>query len=134
MARSVSHASGSVHIEYSHVEPSDDYDNFDWLIEDFQDVLHDQFPSVYPCKKWVGREDQAIAANKFAYFGISTYDSLVSIWVTPKEVDPTQEGIRDRWIESIGGSFTKVARSSFGTPIIKVGSFSNGEAVFRAVE
>jgi uncharacterized protein YjaZ len=85
---------------------------------------------MYGCAKWLGREDQAISQNSFAYVGVSEYCGLVSIWITPKDVDDLQVGIRDAWISQIEKKFKKVARSSFGTPLIKTGSFSNGEGVF----
>lgn len=136
MARSVSYANNSVHVEYSYVGDSEEcFDIFDYYVEQLQDALHEAFPSVYPCSKWVGREDRAIADNQFAYFGVSEYCGVVSLWVTPKEPNYREnsgwDSLRDNWISQIGKKFSKVARSSFGKPIIKVATFSNGEAVFR---
>jgi hypothetical protein len=131
MGRSVSYASGSVFVEYSHIDSDEDsLDNFQYYVEDLQENLHEAFPSMYGCEKWIGREDKAIAQNNFAYVGVSEYDGLVSIWIAPKEVDELQIGIRDAWISQIEKKFKKVARNSFGTPLIKTGTFSNGEGVF----
>ena len=139
MGRSVSYANNSVHIEYSHIEQDDeDYcsDDFDWYIEDFQSQLKAAFKSVDVCDSWLGREDHCVASNQFANFGISSYCGLVSIWCAPVEADYYQsagwEALRDNWIDKIGNTFSKIARNSFGQAIVKVGTFSNGESVFRA--
>jgi hypothetical protein len=139
MSRSVSYASGSVYIEYSAIESSEDgeqdRDDFDWYVEDFQSQLIEAFPSVSKCDIWLGREDHCIASNQFANFGISEYCGLVSIWCVPVEVDYYQsaglEALRDNWIAQIGNKFSKIARNSFGTAIVKVGTASNGESFFK---
>ena len=141
MGRSVSYASGSVYVEYSGLTTSDDQDqdrdDFDWYIEDFQSQLIKAFPSVSKCDNWLDREDHCIASNQFASFGVSEYCGLVSLWCVPVEQNYDQTdgwvALRDNWIAQIGNKFTKIARNSFGTPIIKVGTFSNGEAVFEKV-
>ena len=138
MGRSVSYASNSVHIEYSYIEQNDDIDNddFDWYIEDFQNQLKEAFKSVDSCDNWLGREDHCLASNQFANFGVSEYCGVVSMWVAPVEAEYDQnagwEALRDRWIEQISKKFTQIARNSFGQAIVKLGTFSNGEAVFRA--
>lgn len=122
------------HVEFSHFEYDEDcQDSFEYLVEDLQDALHEVFPSVYACDRWIDREVRAFAHNNFATFNIAEYCGIVSISVTPKDVDYTQEGIRDAWITRVGKNFSKVIRSSVNTPLVKQGTFSNGEAVFSAV-
>lgn len=136
MARSVSHANNSVHIAYSHLD-ADDCDDWGWYSEDFQSQLVEAFPSLERVSKWVGREDKAVAENSFAYFGVSEYCGLVSMWVASKDADWRQsaswEALRDGWIASIGPRFHRIANSCFGQALVQTGRFSNGECMFTAV-
>lgn len=110
----VSIAEGSVHVVFSKCIATDECFNlFDYKVEEFQDNLHEVFPTVYPSIRWVGRNDCAIASNKFAFFGVSERDGCVSIWCLPREVKQILKPIRDKWIAAIGKSFTMVALKSF---------------------
>ena len=107
---------------------------FDDFNEDLKTLLAEAFPSLTPDDKWLGREDKAILENTYAYFGWSEYCGLVAVWVAAKEPDyrasTAWESMRDKWIASIEKKFSKVVSKSWGTPLNKVGTFSNGEAVF----
>lgn len=120
--------------DYSKQDTSDD---FQWLLNDFAEQICKAFPSASTCDEWVGQgnsEDHAVAENSFAYFGVSEYCGLVSMWVLPKDDDyAASTGLRDRWIDQIEAKFTKVARNSFGQSLYCAGRFSNGEAIFHAV-
>lgn len=120
--------------DYSEQDASDD---FQWALDDFSAAICKAFPSASPCDEWLGScrsEDHAVAENSFAYFGVSEYRGLVSMWVTPKDDDyATSTGLRDHWIESIGAKFAKVAGNCFGQSLAPVGRFSNGEVIFNAV-
>lgn len=137
MSRSVSYANNSVHVEYATFECEDEYeaqDEFRYCLEDFQRELCDTFPSVSKCDKWIGREDHAVAENRFAYFGVSEYCGLVSMWVAPKDDGyATSTGPRDHWVDQIGPKFRKVAGSCFGQALQQIGRFSNGEAFFQPI-
>lgn len=61
-----------------------DSDDFDTLIEDFQQHLKELFPSVEPADDWIGREDHVLAENKLARFGMSEYCGLVAYWIVPQ--------------------------------------------------
>ena len=109
------------------------------LYEDFVDnlktLLQEAFPSLEPVTKWLGREDKALLSNSYAYFGISTYCGLVAVWVAERDkgwnTSNAWYSMRDRWINSINRKFTKTVGKSWGTPLNKVGTFSNGEACFQ---
>ena len=107
------------------------YDDFN---EDLKNLLKEAFPSLNPDEKWLGREDKAILSNTYACFGWSEYCGLVAVWVAAKEPDyrasSAWEAMRDKWIASIEKKFAKTVGKAFGTPLNKVGTFSNGEAVF----
>lgn len=135
MARSVSLPNNCAFVEYNACEFEDSFE-FDMAVEGLQSALCAAFPSVSECDEWVGREDRAVAENKYAYFGVSEYCGLVAVWCAAKEPgyysNAGFEGLRDRWIEQIGAKFSKVARGSFGQALVQVGRFSNGEAFFQA--
>lgn len=142
MGRSVSHATNSVYVEYSHIDDGQEEgqeffnDDFEWYVSDFQSQLKAAFKSVDDCDDWVGNEDHAVSGNRYVKFGISEYSGVVSIWCVPVEAEYDQnagwEALRDNWISQIENKFRKIARNSFGESIIKLGSFSNGEGVFQA--
>ena len=111
---------------YDEFLASDDWDDF---IADCTGQLKKLYPSFTACDKWLGREDHAILENSFAYFGISEYMGLVSLWLVAKEGDDygdEQAGLRERWTEQVGGRFEKEF-----SELHKLGTFSNGEAVFE---
>ena len=108
------------------------------LFEDFSDdlktLLKEAFPSLEPDEKWLGREDKALLSNSYAYFGWSEYCGLVAVWVSAKEPDyrasSAWEAMQDKWIKSIEKRFAKTVGKSWGAPLTKLGTFSNGESVF----
>jgi hypothetical protein len=130
MGRSVSYASGSCERAFETIESTEDSGDFDWDMfrEDVAYRGRAVAKSFRDCDKWVGREDHAILENEFAYLGLSEYMGLVCIWLLPKEGDDygdEYKPLRERWLSQIAPKFHKV----FGT-LNKVGTFSNGEAVF----
>jgi len=152
MGRSVSVASGAFAVVYQNckdfgyrtedeegnkiAEPElDEYlAELDW--EDFMENLRADakalFPSLENCDKWLDREDHAILENRFAYFGISEYMGLVSIWLVLKNdlhdyYDRRDwTGIATKWADQVKPKFEK----NFGD-LRKVGTFSNGEGVYE---
>jgi len=148
MGRSVSVASGAFAVAYKDcsrlgyvtedengkelAEPYYDellgQDDWDCWIESIVEKMKHYFPSFAKCDKWLGREDRAILENSFAYFGISEYCGLVSLWLVAKDGDE-QAGLRKRWTEQIVGTFEKQF-----SELKKLGTFSNGEAVFERVK
>ena len=107
---------------------------FDDFNEDLKTLLKEAFPSLTADEKWLGREDKALLSNSYAYFGWSEYCGLVAAWVAAKEEDwnsSAWEAMRDRWIASIEKKFAKTIAKSWGTPLTKLGTFSNGESVFQ---
>lgn len=141
MGRSVSSATGSAHIAFSHIEPCDDEDvaREDWerYCDGFKEAMQKAFPSLSGYDAWVGREDHVLLANNYAQFGVSEYCGFVSMWVVPIEErlledSPGFKGLRDRWIAQIEERFYQVAAKCFGSdPLQLQGYASNGMAVFQ---
>lgn len=158
MGRSVSYATGSQVVTYSYMEDEkcdecggtgamdgedceycedgflvdNDGWRFEQLVEDFRSHLKELFPSVEPADEWIGREDHVLAKNKLAKFGMSEYCGLVSYWIVRNDDWPydsdVSEAFSKRWIASIEDKFVK----AFGE-LTKIGSFSNGEGVYRHI-
>lgn len=100
-------------VTFGKIPLSDSQFEFEYSVEAFQDELHNKFPSVYACLRWIGKYDCAISHNEFAYFGVSERDGSVSIWYVPKEVKPLLQPIRDNWLKKIKKSFPIVASKVF---------------------
>jgi len=135
----VEQACGHIHPVCPHCDSMDfsEQDSqllFDDFNEDLETLLKEAFPSLAPDEKWLGREDKVLLSNSYAYFGWSEYCGLVAVWVSAKEKDwrasSAWEAMRDRWISSIEKKFAKTVGKSWGKPLTKLGTFSNGEAVF----
>lgn len=134
MGRSVSVPRGAASVVYEACEFEDSW-GFEEAIEDLRGCLMRAFPSVTEDDRWLDREDHVIASNRFAQFGVSEYCGLVSIWMVPVDNDYADtHGIRDRWIESVDAKFRKVASGCFGVGLNKLGTFSNGEAIFSPAD
>lgn len=132
MGRSVSYASGSFAKAYSHYD-YDDIDDFDYIVEDYKEMLKQLFPSFVDCDKWLGREDRAVLENSFAYAGISEYCGLVCYWLVLKDdlisYDKDLYGLANQWAGKVEDKFI----NTFST-LHKIGAFSNGEAIFERRE
>lgn len=152
MGRSVSYARGAFAIAYRDcsyfgmitedvegnklLEPQHDEDmaQIDWddFIINTKAEIRAKFPKFEECDKWLDREDHAILENRYAYFGVSEYCGLVSLWLVLKE-DITSyysnadlTGIAEHWAKQVKPKFEKY----FGN-LRRVGTFSNGEGVYE---
>lgn len=154
MGRSVSYASGATAICYKDVSRfgytpgfddngdeinGDDeskwtFDEFagqvDWdnWISELKEDARKAFPSMDDCDKWIGREDHAILANRYAYIGVSEYCGLASIWLVERgDLETDQDIARARhWLGQVKPKFEKL----FGD-LRRLGTFSNGEGVYE---
>ena len=112
-----------------------DYDSYcEWQAQDdwgyFKEGMIDQvkelFPSMSECEEWIGREDLAIAENQLAYFGVSEYCGVASVWIVAKEDQYGNDNpLAEAWVNKISDKFHK----NFGD-YARVGTFSNGESVY----
>ena len=138
-ASSAEQACGHIHPVCPHCDSMDFHEQDDQLMfadfaENLETLLKEVFPSLNPDGRWLGREDKVLLSNTYACFGWSEYCGLVAVWVAAKEPDyrasSAWEAMQDRWIKSIEKKFAKTVGKSWGSPLTKVGTFSNGEAVF----
>jgi len=87
------------------------------------------YPSVWTSDGWIGREDRIVAMNRYARFGLSEYCGCIAYWVVLRDdIDPDLEGLAQRWFDQIEAKFEQ----RFAT-LVRLGTFSNGEAIYRRV-
>ena len=102
-------------------------EHWDW--DDYKECLTERvkelWPSFEPCKKWLGNEDLAIMENSLAYFGVSEYCGLASIWMVPKD-DDSVVNLAEPWLTRASKKFN----ANFGS-LYKLGTMSNGEGVYQ---
>lgn len=145
MGRSVSYPSDAM-VAFTVFEVEEDYDDaddangcdlefeYEWLREDLRERAGRAFPSLVPHDGWRGREDRILMRNAFADFGVSTYGSLVAVWITERN-DPAywdadwrtaRRPRARRWLAQIASRFDM----QFGDYEC-LGHMSNGEGVYR---
>jgi len=144
MGRSVSTPSGATVTVFTTVEIDSTVDefiareNWDWAVESLTDNLQQQYPSLYDCDKWLGREDHAILANDLAYVTVSEYCGLVAVCLVPRDDDynysDRTEGLSEQWCRRVEAGFRKCVAGAFGPELQMVGRASNGEAFFQEVK
>ena len=149
MGRSVSYASGSIAKSYFDVsdfgacyddegnaiegsydewQAQDDWDNWLYYITE---QLKEKMPSLETCDEWLGNEDKAILENRFCYIGVSEYCGLACLWLVPKELDTYYSDeaslipLQSHWLDN---AVDKVEALS---ELYKLGTFSNGEAIYE---
>jgi hypothetical protein len=126
MGRSVSVPASAVAVAYQEFDGQDEMD-WDLFIDDIKDSALWAFPKMSYCDHWAGREDHAILENQLAYLGVSEYCGLVAVWLVPK-LDGYSDSLAVHWCNQQAPRLQKL----FGT-LNKIGTFSNGEAVFERV-
>lgn len=127
MGRGVSVPSGAFAVAYQEIGEEEEgfWDSF---LESELDYLQSFWGSFRACDKWVGREDHAVGENNFCYFGVSEYCGLASLWLVLKD-EMADNPLAKHWAERIKPLFEK----RMGT-LSKVGTFSNGESVYKRKE
>jgi hypothetical protein len=111
-------------VTYNTYDTEDEF-GYDDLVEYVRSYFESKYPSLERISEWLDREDRAILENRLVYIGVSEYCGLVSVWVVPKEDYPD---LTAKFIKTITPYFEKVGE------LRKVGTFSNGEAVFEKKE
>ena len=136
MGRSVSYPSGAI-VAFSVLDAEDENAfafEYEWLLDDLRERAGEAFPSLTLHDGWRGREDRILMRNAFADFGVSTYGSLVAVWIAERDDGAywdrewrTARSPRARhWLQQIASRFDKL----FGEYEC-LGHMSNGEGVYR---
>lgn len=140
MGRSVSTPRNASHVVYAHrVYREDDDDgfleqqDFDDAIEDLRAEIRAKDKSFRNISQWSG-EDHGLLVNDAYTIGVSEYCGLVAVWAVPKTWHEDEEGdtsIVNDILEHNLEAWLIEAAGYFGEVLRKVGTFSNGEAVFE---
>lgn len=128
MGRSVSYPTDATTVLFVQEEDPDDVFFFEDALEDFKSLMTEYFKSLGETDVWVGREDHAVLENNLAYFGISEYCGMLSLWVLPKE---NFINLSVNWTNQIADKFKKAVKNSFGEVYVKVGRFSDGTSLYE---
>lgn len=156
MGRSVMTLSGATAVAYDIFEPThycDDHDMFtyecgcddvceygcdhapEW--EDYLDGIKERaqelWPSMESADEWIGDEIHVIAKNAHSVIAVAEYSGTVSInlaadydrtqcWADDSEI----AGLGEQWRKKISEKFER----TFGS-MYKIGTFSNGESVYK---
>jgi len=108
--------------------------NWDDMIRNLQYEIKAKLPSYEIVKnKWGNRETRIILENNLCSIGISEYCGLVSLSVAPcnNEYNAWHEKFALHHAGQIRGTLEKVLHNLGLKRLSKIGTFSNGEAVFE---
>jgi len=143
MGRSVNYLDNAEVVLYFPFEGGQDengnYDEFcaelEWddIKENLISEIKAKLPSYYEVDKWGNRETRIILENSLCSIGISEYCGLVSLSVAPRQndYDAWHESFAVRHANQIESTLEKVLCELGLKNLRKVGTFSNGEAVFE---
>jgi len=113
-------------------------ENWDSDMVNLSSALQRVFPSLRKADRWLGREDHVVLENNLAAVTVSEYCGLVAVCLVPERRDAHETRDDDplsvQWIISAEARFRRIVAETFGIELAHVGTFSNGEAVFRKVE
>lgn len=112
-----------------------DYETVSWRFKDFVGDLRAGLkrvaPSLEDSDRWLGDEDHVLLENGHAFIGLSEYMGLVSVWCVPKESDDgLVSPLAVRWCDSVEPKVERLL-DTIATRLVRLGTFSNGEAFFR---
>lgn len=121
MSRSVSIPAGAELIAYQDVTWVEDPEEYDAFLQQLCTSMTKLWPSIESADWFIGREDQVIAENGHAHFGVSAYCGLAAVWAVPK--DDEERNLHRHWLNQIRPTFD----NCFGQ-LNKIATASNGEA------
>lgn len=139
MSRTVSYPPGSVAVCFRDVScfgsgytEDDSFDELsaelEWksLIEDIVETCKSHWPSLRECEYWLDNENRVLLENQHAIVGISEYGGLACVWLRSNGI--FNDALANHWSLQIAPKFNK-----FFGQLRKVGTFSNGEAVYEKI-
>lgn len=108
-------------------------------MEDLKAQIKEQFPSFSEpwTNRWNGREVKIILENKHAEIGVAQYCDLISVSLATRDSydNDNMEALAKQWIAQVEANFHKKLEKSYShSALNKVGTFSNGEAVFNEIK
>lgn len=141
MGRSVSYLSGADYVIYFTDELlAGATDEWEW--QDFKlnliSEIKSKCKSFQECNKWDGREDLIFLENELCEIAISEYCGLYSLSVRAKDDEfydcvSYKNGLAKNYVFQIQKTLQKALQNCGVTLLNKIGTFSNGESVYRKV-
>lgn len=131
MGRSVSYLDNAEAVFYF---PFESQYSFEWddLLESLRYSIQKKYSSYFPVTKWED-ETQIILQNRLCNIGISEYCGLVSLSIAPNtnDYDDYIEVFAIKHAQQIEKGLAKILDNLRLNRYNKIGTFSNGEAVFE---
>jgi len=147
MGRSVSYLNNAEIVLYFPIENEYNEDgefdedlsqiNWDDMILNLTCEIKAKLPSYSECDEWDNRETRIFLQNNLCNIGISEYCGLVSLSVAPRENSYSEHWVREQFsvyhANRIKNTLQKILDDLGLNRLKKIGTFSNGEAVFESV-
>jgi hypothetical protein len=133
MGRSVDYLNRAQHVSYFEWpsyecdEGEQHYEDSEWVIDCIQESIKSEYPEFYNEDKWDGRETHIILSGYGVEVGLSEYCGLATLSIrveddTSDEVEDIEAWIDVNWDNiSLGYNMYR-----------KIGTFSNGEAIYES--
>lgn len=125
MGRSVNYLSNADAV-YFHQLDEEEIQDFDLLIEDIQEHVMYKYPEFEAVDEWEDRDVNVILQSPLVEIAISEYRGVISLSV--RTLEDADQAKAATWIEH----FFKRAIAPWANAR-KVGSFSNGEALYEEI-
>lgn len=125
MGRSVNYLTNADAV-YFHQLDEEEIQDFDLLLEDIREHVMYKYPDFEAVDEWEGREVNIILQSPLVEIAISEYRGVISLSV--RTLEDADQAKASTWIEH----FFKRAIAPWAKAR-KVGSFSNGEAVYEEI-
>lgn len=148
MSRSVSVPSGAAEVFYFPARVYEEEDSFlahiefEEMVEDIKNILISRLPAMEDVEDdaWIGDECRVIMDNDLIVVSLSEYSGLCCLAFVPKaEIDESVwEPIRTKefaraWSARVRESVQDALSTIGCQPLRRIGTFSNGEAVFEKI-
>jgi len=111
--------------------------NWDDFIGNLTSSICNKLKSYYEVDEWDGRETKIFLKNGLAEIGISEYCGLYSLSIRKKEClgyysyEKDIDGLSGNHCQQVRKTLEKSLADSGATLLNKIGTFSNGESVYK---
>lgn len=139
MGRSVSYINNAEYVLYFTFDNDENIDDFEW--DNFKlnliSEIKSKCKSFYECEKWDDREVFIFLENELAEIALSEYCGLYSLSIRAKDDDfystygKAKEGLAKNFVNQIRKHLEQALNNCGVKVLNKIGTFSNGEAVFE---
>ena len=128
MGRSVNYLSNAHTVCFEDVSMIDDEFGWGMFKSDLVETFNDKYKSMEECDRWDCNETSIIVENQLIEVGISEYCGLASVSMRVKDFDGYDDysGLAERFANHVG-----VWMEENIGDYVKLGTFSNGEAVYE---